>query len=306
MIHSSNLVTAWSYPLAPFLRLLPANGFTKQIEEKALAYLSCLRSGRERDELEEALRNHKVSEKTLVGCRSKGTDYREELATCLIASLSDEGRKARLNEYRIRSATALGMPKTKYVSLVAIAYLLLHGELLWDGAQSWYFDVNSRRLLGIEQRGFKELIWKLFEINSRSEEFNYLIAEADCEARIYGARIKPHRQSFYDSKENWLFVFNRPTEVYLISKVGHTIISNGDLGIYFVDDPSYEPFTYVSSYQPYAIYDIFKMFNFDTTHLSCWEQCLAFIFCHCFSMFSRDRNPIKAFIGMFGTGKSTL
>lgn len=138
--------------------------------------------------------------------------------------------------------------KHTIISGVVLRILLKHGKFLRDDLNNlYYFKEDEKRVYEVSSKSdeFNGMIYDLTGLNSRTQTFKEIVAEAEAYALRYGEKVSVFRDFHYDPSRGVLYVYLQNGEYLALNGEKIEIWPNGANGIYFVKNKFVEPLRYI-------------------------------------------------------------
>ncbi len=202
--------------------------------------------------------------------------------------------------------------KRRLISEIVIKDLKTRGYFVCTDRDLYYFSDQDKKLLPIEDQYFAAAIEDFYGINISEMEFKYLMGSIQTETLQRGTKADIYRFAFYDKETKELYISRFDGQAYRLDGEKIDLISNGEDGVLFLDEPYCHPFEYMPDRSKERLFT--KLFvnpvNFSTggdVTLSKNEQRLLWGV-WIYSLFFESllpTKPIVSFLGEKGSGKSS-
>ena len=176
----------------------------------------------------------------------------------------------------------------------------------------YYFHDPEKRLYRIGDKPFEIKMFKWYGLNRTEREYDYLIANLESQAAIFGKQTEVYHFAYYDTNNHALYIDNNDSQMYRLDGKSVELIPNGEDGILFLGKQFYEPFnmrelgTDEKFIEPILIEPINFARGAQVNLLPDEQRMIYWIWIY--SLFFESILPTKplcTFIGPMGSGKST-
>ena len=226
------------------------------------------------------------------------------------ATREQESYKEEINAIR-RDRSLKGFEKKQAIAETIKRDLLAKGFFLATPIGFFYFLIEMRRLyeLNREKIDYVALIGDWYSLNPQEPEFAYVLHVLQIESYARGKKCDVHRLAFYDRERGILYVSRFNGQMYRLDGEVIDLVPNGIDGVFFLDGPDCEPFTYLGREQgPSGLLNklLVEPINFSEEVLSVKEQRILFGI-WIFALFFESLHPTKPLLlllGPKGAGKT--
>ena len=176
-------------------------------------------------------------------------------------------------------------------------------------SQTYWFDSTNKELYGLDGEEIRLFINQRYEVNPSESEFAFLKENLLSEVYYNGTESDVHRFSYYDKSDKILYVDNNANQVYRIDGSDIELRDNGEDGVLFLRNDISDPFSYLPAsngkYIDDIVIDQIKFSTYSPLSIHAQKKLLRIWMQTLFFESALPAKPIQAFIGDFGSGKST-
>lgn len=173
----------------------------------------------------------------------------------------------------------------------------------------YYFNQEEHRLYEVGDFPFETLVNTQYGLNQTEPDYDFLVAELKAYAFRGGEETEVHQLSYYDSKNNKMYIHDGDQAVWVLDGADIEKYHNGVDGILFEEKLEAEPFEPDLSHNHQKIIDqlLIEPINFAEDTLSPVEQRKLYKLWLYSILFETimPTKPINLMIGRKGAGKTT-
>jgi len=237
----------------------------------------------------------------------------DETLSSLLLEIESGNLRPRLAIIKIRSLKGVPLHlRRSLISRLVIIILIKAGNFVKNAEGRFYFHSATKQLLELDSFEFGALFSDIFGINPTEPEYKFTLADLNTEAHLRAKESQIYRLSFYDKKNNLLYVDRFDGNIYRLDGKKVELVDNGTDGIVFTKQATWEPYQYIDGSSSDGLFSRLLVddipFEKDTfAPIKADEQRIVFAL-WIFSLFFESllpTKPILAFIGEKGSGKTT-